>query len=121
VLAIFTGRVKYEVDLTLGRYGHGIRFDPIITDELVANPKPAPDGLWLIQRQFPGKNIWYLGDTVDDARSSQAAGVPFVGVSTQRNPRHLEIANLLRGLGAFTVIQHVDELATLVNGMVQHA
>jgi HAD superfamily phosphatase len=120
VLAIFTGRVKYEVDLTLGRYGHEIRFAPIITDECVANPKPAPDGLLLIQRQFPGKTIWYLGDTVDDARSSLEAGVPFVGVSTPRNPRHLEIADLLRGLGAFTVVQHIDELEAVIDGMKQH-
>jgi HAD superfamily hydrolase (TIGR01548 family) len=115
-LAIFTGRAKYEADVTLQRYADGIHFHPLITDESVANPKPAPDGLHLIQREYPNKTIWYLGDTVDDARSAQSAGVPFVGVSTPHNPRHAEIADLLRGFGAFAVLQNINELETLVNG-----
>ncbi len=117
-LAIFTGRAKYEADVTLARYADGIRFYPLVTDECVANPKPAPDGLALIQREHPNKNIWYLGDTVDDARSAQFAGVPFVGVSTPHNPRHAEIANLLRRCGALTVIQDINELEELVTGAV---
>jgi HAD superfamily phosphatase len=115
-LAIFTGRAKYEADVTLQRYAGGVRFDPLITDESVANPKPAPDGLHLIMRAYPDKNLWYLGDTVDDARSAQAAGVPFIGVSTPHNPRHAEIAEILRGFGAFTVIGDINQLETLASG-----
>ncbi len=114
-LAIFTGRAKYEADVTLERYAKGIRFHPLITDETVANPKPAPDGLHLIQHEYPGKNIWYLGDTVDDAISSRSAGVPFIGVSTLHNSRHLEIADILLGHGAFTVIKDINELEALAN------
>jgi HAD superfamily phosphatase len=114
-LAIFTGRVKYEADATLSRYATNIRFDPLITDECVANPKPAPDGLEIIKRHYPNKKIWYLGDTVDDARSALAAGVPFIGVSTPHNPRHEEIARSLRDLGAFTVIGDINQLESLVN------
>ncbi len=113
-LDIFTGRAKYEADVTLGRYANGIRFHPVITDESVANPKPAPDGLRLIQAEYPDKNIWYLGDTVDDAISSRSAGVPFIGVSTPHNSRHLEIADILLGHGAFTVIKDINELEALV-------
>lgn len=113
-LAIFTGRAKFEADVTLHRYASGIRFEPLICDESVANPKPAPDGLRLIQRAYPEETIWYLGDTVDDARSAQAAHVPFVGVSTPHNPRHEEIADLLKGLGAFAVIQDINELEALI-------
>lgn len=118
-LAIFTGRAKYEADVTLQRYAASIRFDPLITDESVANPKPAPDGLHLIMRAHPDKSLWYLGDTVDDARSAQTAGVPFIGVSTPHNPRHAEIAEILRGFGAFTVIEDINQLKTLVNGAVR--
>jgi HAD superfamily phosphatase len=114
--AIFTGRARYEADATLNRYAAHIRFDPIITDESVANPKPAPDGLEMIKRHYPGKQLWYLGDTVDDARSSQSAQVPFIGVSMLYNDRHAEIADSLRGLGAFTVLQDINELETLVTG-----
>src|SRR4051812_23169028 len=114
-LAIFTGRAKYEVDITLNRHAADIVFEPLVTDDSVPNPKPAPDGLRLIQSQYPNRNVWYLGDTVDDARSAQLAGVPFIGVSTPHNPRHAEIADILRGFGAFTVINDINQLETLVN------
>lgn len=113
-LAIFTGRAKYEADATLARCAPNIRFDPLITDDSVANPKPAPDGLLLIQQHYPEKRIWYLGDTVDDARSAQAAKVPFIGVSTPHNPRHAEISEILRNYGAFAVIADINELESLV-------
>jgi HAD superfamily phosphatase len=113
-LAIFTGRAKFEADITLGRHAKNISFDPVVTDDSVPNPKPAPDGLLLIQSAFPGKRIWYLGDTVDDARSARDAGVPFIGVSTPHNPRHEEIAAILREQGAFLVISDVNELETCV-------
>jgi HAD superfamily hydrolase (TIGR01548 family) len=114
-LSIFTGRAKYEADATLVRNADGIRFDPIVTDDSVPNPKPAPDGLNLIRSKFPGKEIWYLGDTVDDARSAQSAGVPFIGVSTPHNPRHAEITEILQEFGAFQVISDINDLETLVD------
>jgi HAD superfamily phosphatase len=113
-LAIFTGRVRWEADVTLGRYAPHIVFDPLITDEVVENPKPAPDGLHMIQRQYPGKRIWYLGDTVDDARSAKSAGVPFIGVSTPHNARHEEITRSLRALGAFAVLSDINELEKML-------
>lgn len=114
-LAIFTGRAQYEADVTLRRYAQDIRFDPIVTDDSVPNPKPAPDGLLLIQSLHAGKEIWYLGDTVDDARSAASAGVPFIGVSTPHNPRHQEIAETLRAGGAFAVISDINQLQSLVD------
>lgn len=115
-LAIFTGRAKYEADATLNRYAAHLRFDPIVTDDSVPNPKPAPDGLELIKRHHPGKHIWYLGDTVDDARSAQAAQVPFIGVSMPHNSRHAEITASLRSLGAFAILQDINELEPLFAG-----
>ncbi|MBV9082958.1 MAG: HAD hydrolase-like protein [Acidobacteriaceae bacterium] len=114
-LAIFTGRAKYEADATLARNAKAVRFHPIVTDECVANPKPAPDGLQLIGQEYPEETIWYLGDTVDDARSAQAAGVPFIGVSTPHNPRHEEITAILKQEGAFAVLQDINELEALVD------
>lgn len=120
-LAIFTGRAQYEVDVTLGRYAGHIRFDPIVTDDSVANPKPAPDGLILIQGRYPEQTIWYLGDTIDDARSAQAANVLFIGVSTPHNPRHLEITSLLRTHGAFAVISDINHLEDVLERAFSHA
>jgi HAD superfamily phosphatase len=116
-LAIFTGRARNEADITLGRHAAHIPFDPIITNESVLNGKPAPDGLQMIMERFPGETLWYLGDTVDDARSAQAAGVAFIGVTPVHHPRHDEIAGLLRGFGAMTVIGEVNELEALVHGV----
>lgn len=113
-LAIFTGRAKYEADVTLERYAKAIHFNPLVTDDSVPNPKPAPDGLLQIQQHHPEKTIWYLGDTVDDARSAQGAGVPFIGVSTPHNPRHEEIDGILRRFGAFAVLKDINELEALV-------
>jgi HAD superfamily hydrolase (TIGR01548 family) len=113
-LAIFTGRAKYEAEATLTRCAPQIQFDPLVTDDSVANPKPAPDGLLLIKQHYPNKRIWCLGDTVDDARSAQAAEVPFIGVSTPHNPRHAEITQILRQYGAFEVIADINELESLV-------
>jgi HAD superfamily phosphatase len=113
-LAIFTGRAKFEADVTLGRYARDVVFDPLITDESVRNPKPAPDGLFLIQQAHPGKTIWYLGDAVDDARSAKAAGVSFIGVSTPHNPRQSEITALLKENGAWAVLEDINHLEALV-------
>ena len=117
-LAIFTGRARYEADATLQRCAPSVRFDPLITDESVAHGKPAPDGLELIKQHYPGRAIWYLGDTVDDARSAQAARVPFIGVSMRANPRYAEIARTLYADGAFTVIENVNELPGLLEQAV---
>lgn len=115
VLAIFTGRAKYEADATLQRHAESVKFEPIITDELVVNPKPAPDGLELIKQRYPDKHLWYLGDTVDDARSARSAGVAFIGVSMKANPRYAEIAKTLYDDGAFTVIENVNQIESLLD------
>jgi HAD superfamily hydrolase (TIGR01548 family) len=117
-LAIFTGRARFEADVTLNRHAKTINFEPLITDESVQNPKPAPDGLLLIQQHHPGKTIWYLGDTVDDARSALAANVPFIGVSMPHNARHQELSAILKENGAFAVLQDINELEALVESAV---
>jgi phosphoglycolate phosphatase-like HAD superfamily hydrolase len=89
-------------------------FNPIVTQDDVANPKPAPDGLELVKKRYPGKSIWYLGDTVDDARAAQAAGVPFVGVASKDSPRYRELVAVLKHNGAFTVLSDVNELLNLI-------
>ena len=113
-LAIFTGRAKYEADATLLRHAEAIRFDPILTDDSVARPKPAPDGLELIKQHHPGKQLWYLGDTIDDAWSARDAGVPFIGVSMKANPRHAEVTKVLQDNGAFVVLEDINQLLLLV-------
>jgi HAD superfamily hydrolase (TIGR01548 family) len=108
--AIFTGRVGYELTPTLSRFAQQVVFDPIVTADDVKNQKPAPDGLHIVKACHPEKTIWYVGDTVDDARAALGAGIPFIGVAAPDSPRHGELVDVLKREGAFTVIREINEL-----------
>jgi HAD superfamily hydrolase (TIGR01548 family) len=109
-LAIFTGRLRYEADVTLSRFAPNCPFDPTICADNVANPKPHPEGLIAIQAVYPAQNIWYLGDTVDDARSARAAGVPFIGVVAKGHSRRADVIRLFELEKAIAIIDNVNEL-----------
>lgn len=113
-LAIFTGRLRYELEPTLRRFAPEIRFAPTITADDVTAPKPAPEGLEAIQRAYPGKTLWYLGDTVDDARSARDAGVTFLGVAARGSERAEELAARLAECGASRIISDMNELGGLL-------
>ena len=109
-LAIFTGRPRDEADFTLSRFVPAVRWAAIIADDDVSNAKPAPDGLLAIAQRLPQSRLWYIGDTVDDARSARAAGVGFIGIAATDNPRHAELASLLESEQAIAVLDNVNEL-----------
>ncbi|HXN46473.1 MAG TPA: HAD family hydrolase, partial [Bryobacteraceae bacterium] len=67
-LALFTGRLMVEVEVTLDRFAPKLAFEPMITADDAVAPKPSPEGLERIARMNPGKDLWYVGDSVDDAR-----------------------------------------------------
>ena len=113
-LAIFTGRLRYEAAFTLERFVPLLRWAVIVADDDVANSKPAPDGLFAIAHRYPASRMWYVGDTVDDARASKAAGVPFIGIAHGANPKHEELVALLRQEGAIAVLDNINELETVV-------
>jgi len=111
-LAIFTGRLRREAELTLGRFARSVRFDPILTHEDVARPKPYPDGL--LQIAAGGGRLCYIGDAVDDARAARAAGIAFIGVAAPENPRRDQLRELLRQEGALAVLDEVNQLEGLL-------
>jgi phosphoglycolate phosphatase-like HAD superfamily hydrolase len=116
-LAIFTGRLRYELDITLARFVPDLNFDPVICAEHVAAPKPAPDGLLAIQRMKPGRKLWYVGDTVDDARSARAAGVPFVGILARQHSRREELMRLFQQENAVAVFDNVNQIEPVLKDM----
>ncbi len=113
-LAIFTGRDRYELDLTLRRFVPGICFAPSICAEDVERGKPAPDGLIAIQRARPDARLWFVGDTVDDARSARAAGVPFVGIAAGMENRSDDLLALFRKEEAVAIIDNVNQIETVI-------
>jgi HAD superfamily phosphatase len=112
--AIFTGRTHLEVDVTMGRFLAPFRFEPIIASEDVLNGKPAPDGLLKIAALDPGRKLWYIGDTIDDARSASAAGVAFIGIAGPENPRQRQVIQLLKAEGAIAVLEDINQLETVL-------
>lgn len=113
-LAIFTGRPREELNITLGRSAPSIRFDPIICNHEIENNKPAPDGLLRIGELCPGSSMVYVGDTVDDARCARAAGVEFIGVASPANPRRTELSALFASERAIAVVEDVNQLEAVV-------
>jgi len=109
-LSIFTGRLRYEADITLKRFAPSIAFDPIVCADDIAASKPAPDGLLFIQKQQPGCKLWYVGDTVDDARSAKAANVPFIGIAAKAHPWHDDLVNLFKKENAIAILDNVNEI-----------
>lgn len=113
-LAIFTGRLRYEADISLRRFADRLRFDPIICADDVANGKPAPDGLLAIQSTHAGCKLIYVGDTVDDARSASAAGVPFVGIAARSHSRREDLIHLFEQERATAILENINEIEGVV-------
>ena len=109
-LAIFSGRRKWEADLTLNRFARDIRFDPAIYADDVKKLKPAPEGLLRIKELKPGQTVWYIGDVADDARCARAAGVRFVGVASPACSWHKDLKQALLDEGAEAVIDDINQL-----------
>ena len=109
-LAIFTGRPRAEARITLDRFAPGIRFEPLVGEDDVSRGKPDPEGLLKAQQLLPGAALWYIGDTVDDARCAGAAGVPFIGIAAPANPRHAELSAVLKQAGAIAVLDNINYL-----------
>jgi HAD superfamily phosphatase len=113
-LAIFTGRLRYEADISLSRFASDFRFDPIICSDDVVNGKPAPDGLHSILRMKPGRKLIYVGDTVDDARSARAAGVPFIGIAADSHSRRGDLVKLFERENAVAIIENINEIEAVL-------
>lgn len=113
-LAVFTGRPREEARMTLVRFAPLLSFDPVIGAEDVRDGKPAPDGLLEIAAITGVSRIWYVGDTVDDARSARAAGVPFIGIASDANPRRAELKSLFAAENAVAILDDINQLESVL-------
>jgi HAD superfamily hydrolase (TIGR01548 family) len=112
--AIFTGRLRFEAQLTLDRYAASLRFDAVIGADDVAHPKPHPEGLLKLQTLDRERPLVYIGDTVDDARAARAAQVPFVGVAADTHGHKQELLRLFETENAWRVVEDINQLEEIL-------
>jgi HAD superfamily hydrolase (TIGR01548 family) len=114
LMAVFTGRLRWEAELTLKRCAPHLRFAPIIGSDDVTQHKPAPEGLLKVCEQCQPKTRWYIGDTVDDARCARQAGVPFIGIAAPSNPRYNDLVTVLQAEKAVAILDDINQLERVV-------
>jgi HAD superfamily phosphatase len=112
-LAVFTGRLRWEANVTLNRFGPDL-FKHVVGADDVTRTKPDPEGIHKIRASIEHGACWYIGDTVDDARAASAAGVPFIGIAALANPRYPELVRLLRAEGAVAVLDDINGMETVL-------
>ena len=115
-LAIFTGRVKWELDHTFDRLKIRQFFTKIVTVESVREPKPSPEGLLQILAGRDPSIALYVGDNVDDALAAQSARMPFVAILPRGSEERRQRAARLLKLGARAMLSHVSELEGWLKG-----
>ena len=89
-LGIVSTKYRYRIEEILERAGLLGHFDNIIGGEDVERHKPAPDSLLLaLDRLSVGRDeVVYVGDSITDARTAQAADVGFVAVLSGTTQAH---------------------------------
>ncbi len=110
--AVFTGRLRWEAELTLKRFAPDV-FRPVIGADDVTHAKPHPEGILKAREMMPHGRVWYAGDTVDDARSAKAATVPFIGIASPASLRRDELVALFHAEGAVAVIGDINEIEAI--------
>ncbi|MBQ6787248.1 MAG: HAD family hydrolase [Lachnospiraceae bacterium] len=83
-IGIVTTKFHYRIDAILAKFHMTEMVDIIVGGEDVKAPKPNPEGLlYAIEKlQLEKVDILYIGDSVVDAKTAQAAKVDFAGVLT---------------------------------------
>jgi len=76
----------------------------------VENRKPAPDGLLQIRDGNGESKIFYIGDTVDDARCARQARVPFIGIAAPSNPLYIDLVFLFQAEDAYAIVDDINYL-----------
>jgi len=113
--ALFTGREAEEARMTLRRFANGLQFDPLIGADEVRRGKPDPEGLHLIRQRHPDHALWFVGDTVDDARAAAAAGVPFIGVAAPGAAYRDQLLRLFADNNAAAVVEDINQMPAVLD------
>jgi HAD superfamily phosphatase len=110
-LAVFTGRLQFEANLTLDRFQATHLFLPVVGEDNVTKPKPDPEGLLSAIAAHGNPSTIYLGDTLDDACAAKAANVPFVGIVSLTLEGRSTVVESLTANGAIAILPDINHLA----------
>ena len=103
-VAVCTNKPEALTHLLLDALGWQDRFDAIVGGDTLPLRKPDPAPLREAIARSGGGNAVMIGDSITDADTARAAGVPFVAVSFGFSDRPVE------ALGADAVVDHFDHL-----------
>lgn len=86
-LGLVTSGSKSRVERDMMATGINIFFKTIVTGNDVQTPKPSPEGLEIALRNLDkhAHEVVYIGDSSADYEMAKAAGVYFIGVSSEFN------------------------------------
>ena len=103
-LAICTNKPERLTHLLLDALGWNGRFRAVVGADTLASRKPDPAPLHEAVARAGGGRAVFVGDSITDAETARAAGLPFVAVSFGFSDRPVE------ALGADAVIDDYGEL-----------
>ena len=105
-LAVVTNKLEHLAREVLDALHLTSRFDVVIGGDTMGpgRSKPAPDPVLAMVERCGGGSAAFVGDSIYDVRSAQAAGLPVVACSFGFLQQPVET------LGAEAVIDHYDEL-----------
>ena len=109
-LALFTGRLRAEAQWALRHFGCPHTFDPFIAMEDVTVEKPDPEGLLKIRELTGASDLTYIGDTGDDLRAANGAGVRFIGIAAPDLPDREVLLQQFRNMGAAAIVDDINSL-----------
>jgi phosphoglycolate phosphatase len=79
---IISTKYRYRIQGVLERENLNNYFDLIVGGEDVSNHKPDPEGLFLAIKKLgvEKEQVWYVGDSLVDAKAAKQAGIKFVAM-----------------------------------------
>lgn len=88
-IGIVTTKYHYRMDAILENCQAQVYFDRIVGGEDVKRPKPDPEGIFMVLDawKLSKDQVLYVGDSVVDAETAEAAEVDFAGVTTGATKR----------------------------------
>jgi phosphoglycolate phosphatase/pyrophosphatase PpaX len=117
-LGVVTGKSKVAWEVTSAAIGLG-KFDAVVTDDDVAQPKPNPDGIALALQRLglnPDEAV-YVGDSPGDAKASRAAGVRFAAALWPKAPEEVEpFVRAVGEYGPWIILRSPSELPDAIRG-----